>query len=468
MNNVIFWSGVWGDPNYRQEYVRALGPYQLGHWLLQHNISYQVIEFVQLLSVQDIIELTEMSITSKTFAIGISTTFWPFGDTVPNKIIELVNYFKQKYPHIKIVGGGPRVNKLTTLEANIFDITFPGEAEDSFLKWCQEQKYKVSIPSIKFDITNSNNNYLKQDIILENEALPIELGRGCIFKCKFCAYPNIGKLKHTYQKRFSLIENELIYNNHNFGTTNYLVMDSTANEDVEKVIFLSNLKKNIGFGIKWKGFLRADLIWSHKNYYELLESGLNDAYFGLESFHPKTLNLIGKGWNKDKAQDYIPHLYNNIWNRQVGIEGTFIIGLPYDTEESMRESLNWVKENKLGNLFYVPYNIRSKEEEGSPMSEFEKDSIMYYDFNTDGSWINKTNDMTQYRAMQLVHEFNSETLFGINTVAGWLSGTLHNLGYSIEEIHNTPMSHLPHITARHKDEFVAKYKKEFTSYYNIL
>ena len=35
----------------------------------------------------------------------------------------------------------------------------------------------------------------KNDFILPGESLPLELSRGCIFKCRFCQYPNIGKDK---------------------------------------------------------------------------------------------------------------------------------------------------------------------------------------------------------------------------------------------------------------------------------
>ena len=40
--------------------------------------------------------------------------------------------------------------------------------------------------------------YEGRDFIWPQESLTIEASRGCVFKCKFCAFPIIGKKKHDH------------------------------------------------------------------------------------------------------------------------------------------------------------------------------------------------------------------------------------------------------------------------------
>ena len=147
MNNIIFWSGIWG---HYPDYTRPIGSYQLSHWLRRHKISCQVIEFIQFMSPVELIELTEIAITKDTFALALSTTFWPMNGDIPNNILIAISYLKKKYPKIEIIGGGPRIHRY----ANIVDRIFSGDSEDALLTYCQEKKYSITFPTLKFNIVN--------------------------------------------------------------------------------------------------------------------------------------------------------------------------------------------------------------------------------------------------------------------------------------------------------------------------
>ena len=71
------------------------------------------------------------------------------------------------------------------------------------------------VNNISTDWSNDNFN------ILDKESIPIEFGRGCIFKCKFCAYDLTGKKKGTYIRDLSQIRDELILTWEKYGTTNF-------------------------------------------------------------------------------------------------------------------------------------------------------------------------------------------------------------------------------------------------------
>ncbi len=456
MNHVIFWSGIWSSVH--NDLTRPIASYQLSHWLRKHRINCQVIEFVQFMKVRDLIDLTELAITNNTFCIAISTTFWPFDGSVPEHIDSAISYIKLKYPKVEIIGGGPRASRYK----NIFNRVFLGESENDFLKYCQEKKLNLSLPNSRFDIVNLDHKFIEQDVILENETLPLELGRGCIFKCKFCSYPNIGKKKYTYQRNHNLVLDEIKWNYENFGTTNYMFLDDTVNEDPEKVNFLSQIKNLAGFDITWNGYLRADLIWSHKNHNQLYDSGLRNVYFGIESLHPKTATIIGKGWNGSQAKDWLPILYNDLWSKEVTIEGSFIVGLPYEPKESLFASAAWVNEFNAGRLFFLPFNLKHNHETDAPTSEFTRNYQDYgYTIDDNDMWRHDSG-ITQAESVDLAEELNNIVRPNWR-VSGWRSASFYNLGFKHSQVKDIKIADGNQILLDRVVGFMETYIKKYKS-----
>ena len=105
--------------------------------------------------------------------------------------------------------------------------------------------------SSHFDITTLNHQWHSKDCILPGETLPIEISRGCIFKCNFCSYPLNGKKKFDYLRDPALIKEELIYNYENFQTTNYFFADDTFNDSTLKLESLHKVITELPFKIKF-------------------------------------------------------------------------------------------------------------------------------------------------------------------------------------------------------------------------
>lgn len=470
MRDIVLWSGIFTPSPPKQQQLstanfvlpqlqRPMASYQLAHWLRANRFSVQVVEFVQLLSPQELIELTEPYVTSKTVAIGLSTVFWPTNGEIPPNVLIALDYFRSKYPNLKVIAGGGRVTReeYTSLD---LDQVFLHEAEDSLLKWMQEQKMKLSLPNARFDITHLNHRFSVDDVILESESLPIELGRGCIFKCKFCNYINIGKKKHTYQRQFDLIVDEMKFNKDAFGTTNYIFLDDTCNEDPDKVRNLSTLPDRLGFNIGWVGYLRADLIWSSDEAPELLlQSGLSSAYFGLESLHPQASALIGKGWCGKHARDFIPHLYHNLWHGKVNMFSNFILGLPHETEDSFRQTLEWCKQTDVGHFNFFPLVLKHSHEAEATKSEFDKNSAAYgYDVGPNGDWSN--NKMSFQGCAKIASEFNA-VLAPNNRVSGFATSNYLNLGLTLEEIQRLKVIDGIKIIRERMDAFKSRYVSKY-------
>jgi len=431
MANIIFWSSIF--PNQR---TRPIGCYQLAHHLRKNNITAQVIDYCTYFSPSELIKLSEKFIDKDTIALGVTTSFWP-DNICPLKYAIL--QFKEQFPSIKVILGGPRANNPSF--KNLYDLVFVGESEDQLTKYIYENLNKDQSYIKPFDITKLDHRFIREDCILPGEVLPIELGRGCIFKCKFCSHHNLGKPKYTYQRHFNLIEDEMKYNLDNFGTTHYLFLDDTVNEDIEKIKALASINNRLQNKINWNGYLRADLVWSNKDSSSyLLESGLKSCFFGIESFHPKASSIIGKGWSGKHGKDFLPHLYYNLWNEEVSIWNNFIVGLPYETEQDVDTTVEWCSNNTLGMNKFVGLNLYLNREDGGGYSEFTRNYRLYgYKLNDKGEFYN--NHWTSNRINKKVREID-KTLLQHNKLTSWLLFDIFNITrLELDELRTKPLTY---------------------------
>jgi radical SAM superfamily enzyme YgiQ (UPF0313 family) len=173
--------------------------------------------------------------------------------------------------------------------------------------------------------------------------LPIELARGCIFKCKFCGYDLIGKKFGDYTKSADLIRAELLHNYEHWGTTNYYVADETINDSEEKVDMLLSSVQGLPFRPTFGGFLRLDLIWRYPSMAQkLLDWGLEACSFGLETINDASGRAVGKGLGVARIEEALEHIHK-VWGDRVFVNASFILGLKHDTPETATELDQWIE-----------------------------------------------------------------------------------------------------------------------------
>lgn len=445
MNEIIFLTGIW--PKWHS---RPIGAYQLAYWLRSNNIECQVIDFCQWFTSSELIELTSRFVGPKTKFIGISTSFWK-DNSIPDNISEFINGFRQIFPGIKIIFGGARAD--SDFLKSIADITIVGESENKLVELIKGHNVFK-----KFDITTLSHRFTEKDCILEGEVLPIELGRGCIFKCKFCGHHNLGKPKNTYQRCFHEIEAEIIYNHENFKTSKYMFLDDTVNEDIDKVKNLSLIPEHTGVNIEWTGYLRADLLWAFDDSPELLlKSGLKSCFFGIETFNQKAATSIGKGWSSKHGKTFLKELHSNIWDNKISIWNNFIIGLPQESKSDLETTLDWCLENPMGVHKFVGLNLYSNRTDNGSRSEFSKNPELHgYSFDSNGTWKNDFFD--QHSANKLCEEFNSILdSNNKNKISSWQMFDLINCGFSIEILKELPASSFNSVGKLQFQTFLKKY-----------
>jgi radical SAM superfamily enzyme YgiQ (UPF0313 family) len=155
----------------------------------------------------------------------------------------------------------------------------------------------------KFSIETLDHRFTEQDCIIKGETLPLEVSRGCIFKCSFCAFPLNGKSKFDYLRDPEQIKDELTHNFEKYGTTNYFLCDDTFNDSTMKIERLHKAITSLPFKIHFTTYLRLDLLNAHREQIPLLkEMGLASPFFGIESLNQKSASSIGKGMKVEKAK----------------------------------------------------------------------------------------------------------------------------------------------------------------------
>jgi hypothetical protein len=434
MANLILWSCV----NTLHAPIRTVASYQLASWLRFHGYTVKVIDFCHLMTTNDLVAVTEKYIGSDTLAIGVSSSFWnhwlPANQSHPEppwvQNARTILETRHKLPWLL---GGNSVNS----SALVFDwVKFQGNAEDSLLKWMDENSSKL-IRRNPFDIKTLEKSFLADDFVRPFEVMPIELGRGCQFKCRFCSYPMIGKKPGTYLRDFTLLKEEFIKNYEEWGTTKYYFQDDTVNESEEKVRALADIAQALPFKLEWTGYNRLDLIWSRPATIQMLkDSGLRSAYFGIESFHPAASMAVGKGWNGKHAKEFLLKLKED-WKGSINWYLSFIIGLPGEDRASIEDSYKWCLDNKMYEWSFHPLSINR-----SPgklwKSEFELDYEKYgYSFPDDNQIYNWKSDLwSRDEALALSHELTKRnTNYSMPTA--WLLAEIVSLGYTYDEIMNT-------------------------------
>lgn len=478
--DAIFWNS---EPKASVNlFMRVIGPYKIAHYLRKNNYQAQVIDFINNWSEEELYNATKKFITKDTVVLGISTTFLcqpvykhPNGNTgrFPFHVLNVLSRIKSEFPKIKIVTGGYMSEKVyggPNIDATV--MSYYGSSEDTFLEYVNFLKGKgkepigtLIIPSLtndpnakkrmwytdpretKWSIETDDFKFSPQDIIMQGEPLPLNVSKGCIFACRFCMEPHIGKKKLDYIRGMDYIRDELIYNYENFGTDQYYILDDTFNDTEIKLKEFKKVTDSLPFKIRYYTYLRADLLHRFPDMpYILKESGLWGAYHGIESLHPYASNLVGKGWSGKNAKDYIPKLFHEIWEGKIPMSLNFIIGLPKETKEDILNTWKWHQDNNLHNIRFSAlglYDIKGNKSNFTINSEFEKNSEKYgFKFSPDikgyspeqSGWYNET--WREDDAIVFSNELTPKTI-AETKVQIWMLGRTKFLGLDDSTILNT-------------------------------
>jgi radical SAM superfamily enzyme YgiQ (UPF0313 family) len=127
------------------------------------------------------------------------------------EVLKVLKYIKTN-SNAKLIYGGSKTPYFLEIDEFI-DCYVTGNADVSIIKVTDNimlGKTERFVDSLKYPEPDVKTIHTKISNVLHGETLPIELARGCIFKCKFCSYPLLGKKKGTYLRDFSQVKDEMI------------------------------------------------------------------------------------------------------------------------------------------------------------------------------------------------------------------------------------------------------------------
>jgi len=459
--------------------LRYPGAYQVAWYIRQHGYTSQVLDFLYFMSEEQRLNLYKKYITLETKIVGYAPFFssgtFQRTEHGSDLIIKILEEIKENFPWVKLVVGGVStrwfLNKGWKYLSFTFDAVFEGQGEYTLLEYCnyvfKKEKHppfqlvnrmKVIKPSEVYDISNCRMRYEENDFILPGESLALELGRGCIFKCKFCQHDNIGKSKDDFNKSIDIIKENLIYHYEKFGITRYHIADDTLNSHRKRTQQFYEMTKTLPFKIEYIGFVRIDLldIWPEQQ--DILpESGLSSCFFGIESLDPESCKMIGKGWGAKNNKIWIPKI-KSLWGDNVIIRCSLIAGLGKETPKDWDYTFKWFMDSEIDDYFYNPLHLDYKHK----LSEFEKNSEKYgYRWpNAEKFPLNWVNDYTSYsEAKEWCNTRMTEELSGKKIPSVWVYSALRNQGFTREEIIKSNYVDLI------KDKFKRKLTEKFVNNY---
>jgi radical SAM superfamily enzyme YgiQ (UPF0313 family) len=396
--------------------------------------------------------------------------------------LKILQEIKENFPWVKIVVGGQVVRWFLNDGYKLFsfkvDAVFDGEGEYTFLEYCDYvfkkashpnfqliNSMKIIKPSRPYDISKCGMRYEENDFILPGESLPLELSRGCIFKCKFCQYPNIGKDKDDFNKSMDLIRDNLIYHYEKFGVTRYHLTDDTLNSHRERTRQFYEMAKTLPFKIEYIGYVRIDLldIWPEQQ--DILpESGMSSCHFGIESLDPESCKIIGKGWGAKNYKHWLVKIKNH-WGNKVIINCSLIAGLGKETPKDWESTYNWFMDSGIDDYFYAPlhldYNLQS--------SEFERNAEKY-----GYKWLNPTlyplrwvsNYTNSYQAKLWCESMIKDEYTRKKIPSVWNYSSYRNQGFTREEILKSNYFDLNKHRIKNKmtEKFVNSYYQQAINY----
>lgn len=390
---------------------RRIGAYRIASALRKIQVDVQVIDFVSAWNLDKLISILDKFKNIEW--IGISLTYSNFHedkakacrltDLSETDEIKFINYLRNR--NIPIVLGGANADVIKNFVKDYIIVL--GYADKSVI----ELHYNITQSKpIKFETINHNRVifsdrdyadieldntetfYQENDYIENFELLPIEISRGCIFKCKFCDFPYLGKKPGTYIRPKESIKDDILRAYNQFGIKTFLFVDDTFNDSIEKMQLIADIRNELEIPFEFWSYGRLDLLGRHEDMFNLIpKTGWKAITFGIETLNKKSGSSIGKGADPEKQKSTLLKLrkeYPDLY-----LQANLIVGLPHSSKDDIRESVEWFLSNNVVNYLRVVFlDIRDSTNKSSG-SEFSKnpDRFGYDIISTDTlrySWKN--------------------------------------------------------------------------------
>ncbi|RJQ51136.1 MAG: radical SAM protein [Nitrospiraceae bacterium] len=199
-----------------------------------------------------------------------------------------------------------------------------------------------SIPWHLFEVEKYTGN------INGRRAVGISASRGCPYSCVFCYRgPSAGKTIRYWSPERVLKEIKFI--KERYGITGFHFWNDVFTHNKKWVHELCDLFIKEGLNIEWDCQTRADQI-NEDVLRKMKQAGCTAVMLGVESGSEEVLKYVDKKLTKDQIRAAFKMLH------EIGFvtTATFTLGLPWDTRETVQETIDFAKEiNPDFGMFYL-------------------------------------------------------------------------------------------------------------------
>jgi len=276
--------------------------------------------------------------------------------------LELSRYVREKYPDKKIIMGGPYPSvKYEDLIPGHSDFVAVGESEETVvellrgrppaevagLAWRENGgvKFNGRRPLIEnldalafpaWDLGEVSKYRLEHT--KRNPILPVITSRGCPYCCIFCASRVIFETRIRYRNLDAVVE-EIDVNVKKHGAREIHIWDDNFTLKRSRVMdFCERLmKKNLrGVVFSIPAGIKPDA-GDYEMFLAMKRAGFYAVCVAVETGDQEIMSKLGKKVRVDREREVIAAA------RRAGIvvNGFFMLGLPFDTEETMRRNIDF-------------------------------------------------------------------------------------------------------------------------------
>lgn len=180
------------------------------------------------------------------------------------------------------------------------------------------------------------------EIFNKTKKATVVTSRSCPHRCTFCSHTGYGK-----KYRLRSIDN--LFKEIDLLVDKYKIRSLFLNDELFAVdpnrieSFCNRIK---AYKLNWMIMLRVSDSLTFETLQMMKESGCSEIFYGLESADDRIL----KSMNKHTTIAQIERVLKLTNEAGILITGNFIFGDPEETEETINNTINWIKNNR--NLFF--------------------------------------------------------------------------------------------------------------------
>lgn len=302
-------------------------------------------------------------IKPEVIAITVMTINFPLSLQVAEKAKEL-------FPHVPFVAGGIHVTLMPEdFSSNPhFDHLVLGEGEVVFTELLEnlargEKPEKIIrgkpadlelLPMEDLELFKGNQEIPIFD--LPAPFVSVISSRGCLYKCTFCQPAERLLFGNTVRRKsVDRVIEELKLIRKTIPFESFMIHDDCLSEARPWVEEFCEKYTATGLGKPWACQVRADHVCRHPELIEKMkQAGLAGVHVGFESGSQKMLDLMEKGTTVKQNYD----AYKILRKLKIQIFGMFILGLPTETKQDVRETIKMLQTMRLavqGTAFLTPF-----------------------------------------------------------------------------------------------------------------